>query len=142
MQTTSRTQRWAGRTLSGLAILFLLFDSVIKFFPIPAVTESFTQLGYRPELAVTIGVLELICLAIYVVPRTSLLGAVILTGYLGGAIATHVRVGNPLLSHVLFPTYVAALIWGGLFLRRPRLRALVTLEMFTSANPQILQSTH
>lgn len=133
MNVTSRKSLWAGRTLSGLAILFLLFDSVIKFFPIPAVTDSFTELGYPARLAVTIGVLELVCLAIYAVPRTSLLGAVILTGYLGGAIATHVRVGNPLFSHVLFPTYVAALIWGGLYLRNERLRALLR-------NPQVAQS--
>jgi len=140
MTTTTRTERWVGRTLSGLAILFLLFDSIIKFFPIAAVTDSFTQLGYRPQLAVTIAVLELICLAIYVVPRTSLFGAVILTGYLGGAIATHVRVGNPLFSHVLFPTYIAALIWGGLYLRSQRLQRFVNLEIWRLGDLEIKES--
>lgn len=72
--------------------------------------------------------MELICVAIYLVPRTSLLGAILLTGYLGGAIASHVRIGDPLFSHVLFPTYVAALIWGGLYLRDARVRALVPVR--------------
>jgi len=115
---------WAGRVLSALAVAFLAFDAVIKFFVIPPVVQSFAQLGWPVHLAVTIGVLELACLAVYLVPRTALVGAVLLTGYLGGAIATHVRVGNPLVSHVLFPTYVAALVWGGLYLRDSRVRAL------------------
>lgn len=92
------------------------------------VRESMTQLGYPAEMAISIGVLELVCLALYVVPRTSVLGAVLLTGYLGGAIATHVRIGNPLFSHVLFPTYIAALLWAGLFLREQRLRVLLPLR--------------
>ena len=87
-----------------------------------------TELGYPVEAALGIGLLEIACLAIYLVPRTSVLGAVLLTGYLGGAIATHVRVGNPLFSHVLFPTYVAALLWTGLFLREQRLRVLLPLR--------------
>jgi hypothetical protein len=89
------------------------------------VRQSMAELGYPAGMAVKIGVLELACLALYVVPRTSVLGAVLLTGYLGGAIATHVRVGNPLFSHVLFPTYVAAMLWGGLFLRDERLRVFL-----------------
>jgi hypothetical protein len=117
--------RWAGRILSGLAVLFLLFDSVIKLMKIAAVTESFARLGYPDSLALAIGLLELVCIALYVFPRTSVLGAILLTGFLGGAVATHVRVGDPLFSHVLFPTYVGALIWGGLFLREDRLRALI-----------------
>ena len=117
-------QRWVGRGLSALAVLFLVFDTVIKFLPIPQVTESFAQLGYPPQLAWTIGTIELICLAVYLWPRTSIIGAVLWTGYLGGAIATHVRVENPLFSHVLFPTYVAALLWGGLLLQDERLRGL------------------
>ena len=122
---TSQKRVWTGRTLSSLAVLFLLFDGVVKFFPIAAVTDSFAQLGFPAELAVTIAVIELACLALYVIPRTAILGAVLLTGYFGGAIATHVRVGNPLFSHVLFPTYVAALIWVGLYLRHESLRAFV-----------------
>jgi len=77
---------------------------------------------------VLIGAIELVCLALYLVPRTALLGAVVMTGYLGGAVATHVRIGSPLLSHTLFPIYVAAMLWAGLYLREPRLRALVPLR--------------
>src|SRR3954465_15228176 len=102
-----------GRALSTVAVLFLAFDGAIKFSGAAAVADSFNQLGYPLRLAAPIGTIELVCLALYVVPRTSLLGVVLLTGYLGGAIATHVRVGNPMFTHVLFPTYVAALLWGG-----------------------------
>ena len=116
--------RWTGRVLSTLAAAFLAFDAVIKLLVIRPVVDSFAQLGWPVHLAVTIGVLELACLALYLVPRTAVLGAVLLTGYLGGAIATHVRVENPLFSHVLFPTYVAALVWGGLWLRDRRVGAL------------------
>jgi hypothetical protein len=115
-----------GRTFSGIAVLFLAFDTVIKFTSMPAVTESMTQLGYPVSSAVVIGILELVCLVVYLVPRTSVLGAVILTGYLGGAIASHFRVGNPLLSHVLFPIYIAALLWGGLYFRDTRVRAIIS----------------
>jgi hypothetical protein len=114
--------------MTALPVLFLLFDSVIKLIRIDPVAQSFAQLGYPVHLAVAIGVIELVCLAAYVVPRSSVLGAILLTGYLGGAVATHVRVGSPLWSHVLFPIYVAALLWGGLYLREGRLRALVPLR--------------
>jgi DoxX-like protein len=119
---------WAGQTMSAIAVLFLLFDSVIKLVVIAPVVESFAQLGYPVSLARDIGLLELLCILVYVVPRSSVLGAILLTGYLGGAVATHVRVGSPLLTHVLFPTYVGALIWGGLVLREERLRALIPLR--------------
>ena len=128
------TRLWTGRTLSALAVLFLIFDTVIKFLEIPPVTESFTQLGYSPSLAWTIATIELVCLAVYLWPRTSVIGAVLWTGYLGGAIATHVRVGSPLFSHVLFPIYIAALLWGGLLLRAERLRRLFAVK---SPNLQI-----
>ena len=118
------SRRWVGRVLSALAVSFLAFDAVIKFVVIAPVVQSFAQLGWPVHLATTVGVLELACLAVYLVPRTSVIGAVLLTGYLGGAIATHVRVENPLFSHVLFPTYVAAVLWGGLWLRDRRVRAL------------------
>jgi hypothetical protein len=115
----------AGRILSGLAIAFLTLDGAIKLFPVKAVIEGSAQLGYRPDSIAAIGVALLACVLLYAIPRTSVFGALLLTGYLGGAIATHVRVGNPLFSHILFPTYVAAIVWGGLYLRNPRLRALV-----------------
>jgi hypothetical protein len=114
--------------MTALPVLFLLFDSVIKLMRSTPVVESFDQLGYPVSLAPGIGILQLVCIALYVIPRTSMLGAILLTGYLGGAVATHVRVGSPLLSHVLFPVYVAVLIWGGLFLREDRLRGLIPLR--------------
>ena len=125
---SSAKQLWTGRILSTLAVLFLIFDTVIKFMQIQPVKESFVRLGYPTSIAVAIGGLELACLALYLLPRTSVLGAVLLTGYLGGAVATHVRVGDPLLSHILFPVYIGALIWGGLALRNPRVRTLATLS--------------
>lgn len=121
---TSKTRSRIGWALSALPVLFLTFDSVIKLMAIQPVVESFQQLGYPVSLAPTIGLIELACLVLYVVPRTAALGAVLLTGYLGGAIATHVRLLNPLFSHTLFPIYVAALVWGGLYLRDARVRAL------------------
>jgi hypothetical protein len=119
---------WTGRVLSGLAIAFLLFDSVLKVLKLPAAVEGTVQLGYPESVIVVIGVIELVCLVLYATPRTAVLGAILLTGYLGGAIATHVRVDSPLFTHTLFPIYVAALIWGGIFLREHRLRDLVPLR--------------
>ncbi|MGH7629628.1 MAG: DoxX family protein [Gemmatimonadales bacterium] len=108
-----------------MAVLFLLFDSVINLMKIDPVVASFARLGYPVSLARGIGILELVCLALYVIPRTSILGAIVLTGHLGGAVATHVRIGDPLFTHVLFPVYGGVLVWGGLFLRDNRLRALI-----------------
>ncbi len=117
--------RWTARILGGIAILFLLFDAVIKILMVPAVVEGSELLGYPPESMYGIGLTLLACVILYSIPRTSVLGAVLLTGYLGGAVATHVRVGNPLFSHTLFPIYVAAFAWGALYLRDPRVRQLV-----------------
>ena len=116
---------WIGRAITALPVLFLLFDAVIKLLAINPVTESFIKLGYQPTIAVGIGILELACIVIYLMPRTSILGAILVTGYLGGAIATHLRVGDPLFTHVLFPVYVALLLWAGLWLRNERVRALM-----------------
>ena len=124
----SKARLSASHIVSAVPVLFLLFDSAIKFTAMEPVVESFRQLGYPVSLGLGIGVIELVCLALYVIPRTSVLGAILLTGYLGGAVATHVRVGSPLLTHILFPIYVAALLWGGLFLREGRRRALVPLR--------------
>jgi DoxX-like family len=124
----SKRRLWTGRTLSGLATLFLVFDAVIKFTKIAPVVDSFAQLGYPIGLAPTIGSIALICVILYVIPRTSVLGAILLTGYLGGAIASQLRIGSPLFSHVLFPVYVAALIWGGLYLRDEQLSALIPVR--------------
>src|SRR6185369_14789193 len=89
------------------------------------VIDGTRQLGYSPDIVFSLGVILLSCVVTYLVPRTSVLGALLLTGYLGGAVATHVRVGNPLFTHVLFPTYLAVLLWGGLVLRNTRLRAFI-----------------
>ena len=121
-------QLWAGRIMSGLGVAFLLMDGVMKLFKPAVVRETFARLGYPESEIIGVGVLLLICTALYLIPRASILGALLLTGYLGGAVATHVRVGDPLFSHALFPTYIAALLWVGLYLREPRLRALVPLK--------------
>ena len=123
--TRTDRKRWAGRVLTALPVLFLVFDSVIKLIQIQPVTESFIRLGYDVDISSLIGIIELICLALHLVPRTAVFGSVLLTGFLGGAVATHVRVGDPLFSHVLFPIYIAALLWAGLYLRDPRVRALL-----------------
>jgi hypothetical protein len=122
------TMVWSGRLVSGLPIAFLIFDGVIKLLNIIPVTESFVRLGYRPTVSIAIGILELVCVMVYIIPRSAIAGAVLLTGYLGGAIATHLRVGDPLLTHVFFPLYVGALLWVGLLLRDQRLRALLFVK--------------
>jgi hypothetical protein len=124
----SSRARWAGRAVSGLVAAFLLFDAVLKLVKPPFVVEGTVKLGYPAEVIVPLGVVLLVSTLLYLVPRTSPFGAVLLTGYLGGAIATHVRVGDPLASHVLFPVYVAVMVWGGLWLRDARLRALAARD--------------
>jgi DoxX-like family len=118
-------QLWTGRVLTAFAVLFLVFDLTIKLLHIVPVTESFARLGIPDHLALTIGALELFCLVVYLIPRTAVLGAILLTGFLGGAIMLHVRVGDPLFSHVLFPSYIGAMLWIGLYLRDSRLRTLL-----------------
>jgi len=126
MRTIERSlQRRAGLVLSGLAVLFLLFDSAGKLLQVQPVIDGTLELGYPRDSVFSLGLVLLSCVLAYIVPRTSVLGALLLTGYLGGAVATHVRVANPLFSHVLFPTYVAAFLWGGLILRDARLRVLL-----------------
>ena len=124
----SRKAIWAGRVMSGFAALFLLFDASIKVLQLPVAMEGTGQLGYPQSVIMGLGLVQLVCLIAYLIPRTSVLGAILWTGYLGGAIATHVRVENPLFSHVLFPVYVAALLWGGLWLRDQRVRMLLSMR--------------
>ena len=126
MQTVE--SRWplrTGRLISGLAVAFLIFDSAGKLLRVQPVIDGTRQLGYSPDVVFGLGVTLLCCVLVYLAPPTTALGAVLLTGYLGGAVATHVRVGSPLLTHILFPIYVAALLWGGAILRDVRLRALL-----------------
>lgn len=116
---------WTGRVLSGALIAFLVFDAVIKLVPLQVVIDTTAALGFPPELARTLGVLTLVCTVLYAWPRTAILGAILLTGYLGGAIASHVRIGSPLFSHILFGFYLGLMLWGGLWLRDRNLRDLI-----------------
>jgi hypothetical protein len=118
---------WTGRVLSGVIVLFMIFDGVIKLPPLDIVTQTMVPLGWPADANVArlLGVIGLISTALYALPRTSVLGAILLTGYLGGAIATNVRVDSPLFSHTLFGVYLGIILWGGLFLRDPRVRALI-----------------
>ena len=115
---------WAGRITSALPVLLLLFSGAMKLVKPAPVVQAFAHLGYPESLALRIGILELACTVVYVIPRTSVLGAILLTGYLGGATATHVRIGEPF----FMPIVLGVLVWGGLFLRDARLRALLPLQ--------------
>ena len=121
----SRGQLWTARVMATLAVLFLTFDATIHTLDLQVVKDASVQLGLPEGLMVQMGILEAILIVLYLVPRTAILGAVLWTGYLGGAILTNLRVGLPLFSHVLFPTYIAALLWIPLWIREPRLRALL-----------------
>lgn len=126
--TPSKKGVWVGRILSGLVVLFLVLDGILKFVKPAPVVETSAHLGLPLSLANTLGILLLICTALYVFPRTSVLGAILLTGYLGGAVSTHLRIGDPLFSQILFPTYLGVLLWLGLYLRDERLRVLIPLR--------------
>ena len=116
--------------MSALVVLFLIFDATIKLIPIQPVIDSMVQLGYPASVGIArlLGIITLVCVALYVWPRTSVLGAILMTGLLGGAIATHLRVGSPVFTHLLFGFYLGLLAWGGLFLRDPRVRAMIPLR--------------
>ena len=126
----SKPARWLGRVLSGLVIVFLLFDGAIKLVPWPVVTETMDRIGYGSSetLARTLGVITVACTVLYAIPPTSILGAILLTGYLGGAMASHLRIGSPLFTHTLFGFYLGLMVWGGLWLRDRSLRALLPLR--------------
>jgi hypothetical protein len=115
----------AGRSLSALAIVFLSFDTAIKLVQAPVVAETLGSLGYPADIGLTIGIVELVCLVLYALPRTAVLGAILLTALFGGGIATHIRVGSPLFTHILFGVYLGLFVWGGLYLRSERLRELI-----------------
>src|SRR3954466_4735547 len=123
----SRPARGTGRVLSGTVIVFLLFDGAIKLVPWPIVTETMEKMGYGSSdgLARSLGIITIVCTVLYAVPPTSILGAILLTGYLGGAIASHVRIGSPLFSHTLFGLYLGLMVWGGLWLRDRSLRSQI-----------------
>ncbi|MEI2300717.1 DoxX family protein [Ensifer sp. MJa1] len=119
-----------GRVLSGVLVAFLVFDAAIKLVPLQVVTDTMVALGYPADqsLARLLGVLTLLCTLLYLIPRTSILGAILLTGYLGGAMAIHLRAGSPLFTHLLFGFYLGVIAWGGLWLRDPRVRSLIPFK--------------
>jgi hypothetical protein len=120
---------WTGRVLSGLFALFMLGASIApKLLGLPVAEETMAQLGWPPGYALLIGVIELVCVVLYLIPRTSVLGAVLMMGLLGGAMATQIRVDNPLFSHILFSLYLGLFMWGGLWLRSQRVRALFPIQ--------------
>ena len=128
--TAGKLKRSAGYAMSGLIIAFMLFDGGAKLVPLDVVIKSTAELGYAPSvgLARGLGVLGPVCTALYAVPRTAVLGAILLTGYMGGAVASHLRLGDPLFSHILFGVYLGVLAWGGLYLRDAGVRALLPIR--------------
>jgi hypothetical protein len=124
----SRAAVWGGRVMSGIACLFLAFGATMKVLQVPEAVQGTLELGYPASVLLGLGIVQVVCLVVYLVPRTAVLGAVLWTGYLGGAIATHVRMQHPWASQVLFPVYVAVLLWGGLWLRDRALRGVLPLR--------------
>jgi len=126
----SRASIWIGRILSTLVVLFLVMDGGIKLVPIKEVTETMQQLGYSGSVnqARLLGIITLLCALLYALPQTSILGAILLTGLLGGAMATHLRVDSPLFTHLLFGFYIGVMAWGGLYLRDPAMRAMIPIR--------------
>jgi hypothetical protein len=120
----SKKALWTGRVMSTLPVLMLLFSAAMKFAKPPAAVEGMAKLGLPESLLFGLGILEVACTVIYIIPRTAVLGAILLTGYLGGAILTHLRVGDQFIGPIVFGVF----IWGGLFLRDPRIRALIPLR--------------
>ena len=116
---------WLGWVLSGLAIAFLVMDGVMKLLMLDIVISSTTELGYPVESIGIIGTIVLVVTLLYAVPQTAVLGAVLLTALLGGAVATHLRIFSPLFSHILFGVYLGLFVWGGLWLRDAKVRALL-----------------
>jgi DoxX-like family len=122
--SVSKQRLWAGRIMSVLPALFLFLDGIMKLVKPVVVVEATVQLGYPESVILGLGIVLLTCTVLYLIPRTAVLGAILLTGYLGGAVATHVRVGNPLFS-IIFPVIIGAMLWGGLYLRDEQLRSLI-----------------
>ncbi|MGC2617487.1 MAG: DoxX family protein [Acidobacteriaceae bacterium] len=124
----SRGRLWSGRILTGLIAAFMLLDAIMKFVKPKPVADAFLRTGWPIELSVVLGGMLLVSTLLYLVPRTEILGAILLTGYLGGAVATNLRLENPLFSNTLFPVYFGILVWGTLWLRDPRIAALIPIR--------------
>ncbi len=122
MNALSTGRKWTSYILSGLVILFMLFDSIMKFVKPPQVIQGTIDLGFSEHHILILGILGLLSTLLYIVPKTSVLGAILLTGYFGGAMATHIRLDNPLFSHILFTVYLGIFAWGGLWLRNETLQ--------------------
>ncbi len=129
MPSPSPLARRSGAVLGALLAVLLVLDAVFKFLMPPQVAAEFTRLALPLRLAPILGSILLAATALYAVPRTSILGAIALTGYLGGAVVTHLRQGDPLFTHVLFPVYLGILVWGSLYLRDPHLRSLIPFRI-------------
>ncbi len=127
-RSRERVSTWAGRVMSGLAVLFMLFDSITKITLNPYVVKASANLGYGPASIQTIGIILLACVVLYVIPRTSIVGAVLLTGYLGGAVDANLRAATPLFSNLLFPVYFGIIVWAGLYLRNRRVREMFSVR--------------
>ncbi|HEY2645359.1 MAG TPA: DoxX family protein [Candidatus Acidoferrales bacterium] len=121
----SGTALWSGRIISGLVTAFMIFDGTIHIMKPPPVVQAFAQLGFPIRLAIPLGIVSLTCALLYAIPQTSILGAILLTGYLGGAVAVQVPTQNPFFGEVIFPVYIGIFVWGGIFLREERLRKLI-----------------
>ncbi len=126
--SVSKNAAWSGRILSGVLSFLLLIDAIGKFIRPAPVVEGTVKLGYPESVILPLGVVLFVCVVLYAIPRTAVLGAILLTGYLGGAVASHVRVGDPLATHALFPVYIGILLWLGLYLRDPRVRVLAPIR--------------
>lgn len=133
-QVISKSRLWTSRIFSGLVILFMLFDSIFKIIPNDQVAAASSALGYSAHHVPIIGILGLCCIVLYAIPRTAILGAILLTGYFGGVVATHFRLDNPVFSHTLFSVYLAILAWGGIWLRNNRLRELFPIILNNQAS--------
>jgi hypothetical protein len=131
---SGRTRLAIGWVMSGLLIAFMIFDTAIKLLDLQVVVDTMNQLGIPPSLDRTIGAIELVCLALYAIPRTSVLGAILFTAIFGGAITSHMRLGDPLFSHTLFGVYLGLLAWGGLWFRDERIRR--SCRSATKTNPK------
>ena len=125
---TPKVMKWTGYGLTGLVVAFMAMDFSMKLMQLPIVISTTEGLGWSGDKARLLGIILMVCTALYAVPQTSVLGAILLTGYLGGAVATHLRIDSPLFSHVLFGVYLGVMVWGGLWLRDARLRALFPLK--------------
>ena len=128
LASPSKRAIWAGRIISGFITVFMIFDGVIHILKPAPVVEAFAKLNFPLRFAIPLAVIELFCLLLYAIPRTAILGAILLTGYYGGAVAIQLPTGNSLFGEILFPVYFGILLWAGIYLRDERLRALIPLR--------------